>query len=126
MNLFKYLAAVFSTENNFFKWVSDAKEEVDELQYGYGNISSGYVAVKSLPELPKNNNLILPESYEDAACMSTTHIWVLDLQKSEITFHLIPTFGHIQLPGYSGVFLVRTTDISLSYSTSANKWSKFF
>ena len=114
MNLFKYLATVFPTENSFFKWVSDAGEEVDELQYGYGNISSGYVAVKAIPEPPKNNNLILPENYEAATEMATTHTWVLDLQKSEITFHLIPTFGHIQLPGYSDVFLVRTTDISLS------------
>lgn len=126
MNLFKYLAAVFSNENNFFKWALNARGEVDELWYGCGTIGSGYTAVKSLPELPKSNNLILPENYDEAAEHGSTHIWVLDLQKSKTTFHLVPRFGHIQLPGYKDVYIVSNSDIIISCSADANKWSKIF
>lgn len=126
MNLFKYLAAVFPTENNFFKWVSDAGEEVVELRSGCGTVGPGYAIVKSLPDIPKNNNLILPESYDDATEIAATHIWVLDLQKPKITFYLIPRFGHIQLPGYKDVYLVSASDVIMSCSADANKWSKFF
>lgn len=126
MNLFKYLTAVFPTENNFFKWVVNAGEEVDELRHGYGTVGPGYTAVKSLPELPKNNNLILPEGYDETAEHTSTHIWVLDLQKPKLTFYLVPRFGHIQLPGYKDVYLVSTSDIIMSCSADANKWSKIF
>lgn len=126
MNLFKYLTTVFPTENNFFKWVSDAKEEVDELRGGYSTISPGYTAVKSLPQLPKNNNLILPESYDESAECISPHIWVLDLQKPKTTFYLIPKFGHIQLPGYKDVYFVSSSDIIMSCSADADKWSKVF
>lgn len=120
MNLFKYLAVVFPIENNVFKWASDAREEVEELQHGYGTIAPGYTAVKSLPELPKSNNLILPEGYDESS-ERASHIWVLDLQKPKITFYLIPRFGHIQLPGYKDVYLVSDSDVIMSWSANANK-----
>lgn len=126
MNLFKYLATVFPTENDVFKWASDSREEVEELRHGYVTIAPGYTAVKSLPELPKNNNLILPEGYDETAEHTSTHIWVLDLQKPKLTFYLVPRFGHIQLPGYKDVYLVSTSDIIMSCSADANKWSKIF
>ena len=126
MNLFKYLAAVFPTENNFFKWVANAREEVDELRHGYGTVAPGYTAVKSLPDLPKSNNLILPEGYDKSAELAPTYIWVLDLQKPKLTFYLVPRFVYIQLPGYKDVYLVSTSDIIMSCSADANKWSKIF
>lgn len=126
MNLFKYLAAVFPTENDVLKWASDAREEIEELRNGYGTVKPGCTVVKSLPDLPKNNNLILPESYDEAAEHASTHIWVLDTQKPKITFYLVPRFGHIQLPGYKDVYLVSAPDVIMSWSVDANKWSNIF
>lgn len=126
MSLFKYLAAVFPTENDVLKWASDAREEVEELRHGYGTIKPGYTVAKSLPDLPKNNNLILPESYDEAAENTSTHIWVLDLQKPKITFYLVPRFGHIHLPGYKDVYIVSASDVTMAWSADTDKWGKFF
>lgn len=82
-----------------------------------------YELAKRLPDPPKDTTLILPENYDTRESQVETHAWCYlffpsrdDYPKDlgAFRFGLVPTYGHINIPGVDGWFLVPKEDIVLT------------
>lgn len=81
-----------------------------------------YELAKRLPDPPKDTTLILPENYDDRESKVETHVWCYLFFPSRddypqdlgaYRFGLVPAYGHINIPGVDGWFLVPKEDIVL-------------
>ena len=79
-----------------------------------------YELAKQLPEPPKDTTIILPDSYDTREPQVTTHEWcylfspVFLHTSGAFHFGLVPTYGHINIPGVESWFLVPREDIVLT------------